>query len=45
MGRGKHKKCEICLKRKIVEGHHFDYEKPLKVIWLCRTCHILRHKV
>ncbi len=24
-------------------GHHNDYSEPLKVIWLCRSCHQIRH--
>lgn len=27
-----------------VEAHHPNYDKPLEVVWLCRSCHSLRHK-
>ena len=37
-------KCEKCEQIKIVEGHHFDYEKPLEVVWVCRKCHSLIHR-
>jgi hypothetical protein len=30
--------CEICGDKK-VEAHHIDYEKPLDVIWYCKTHH------
>jgi hypothetical protein len=40
------KKCEDCnqpgrgLKRPTIHGHHIDgYEFPLRVRWLCPTCH------
>lgn len=37
---GKVKKglCQVC-KSKEVEAHHFDYTKPLDVIWLCKEHH------
>ena len=32
--------CQICKMRKErIEGHHEDYDKPLKVIWCCKPCH------
>ena len=27
-----------------VEMHHTDYSQPLLVIWLCRACHLFRHR-
>jgi len=27
-----------------VEMHHEDYSKPLQVVWICRDCHMVRHK-
>lgn len=35
--------CSQCKKECQVEGHHHDYDKPLDVIWLCRSCHIKLH--
>ena len=23
--------------------HHEDYDEPLEVVWLCRSCHLTRH--
>lgn len=35
--------CEICKSKKSI-GHHDDYDKPLKVRWLCQAHHLEWHK-
>jgi|SRR5690554_810910 hypothetical protein len=35
--------CAWCGKKGPVEGHHGDYAEPLKVLWLCRSCHKILH--
>lgn len=38
----KPKRCELCKKpvpRRLLGGHHFNYQQPLLVIWLCIGCH------
>ena len=36
--------CEACQESSIFsEAHHANYEKPLKVTWLCRECHVKEH--
>jgi hypothetical protein len=35
--------CQGCDSRRKLEAHHEDYNKPLDVIWLCRSCHRLLH--
>ena len=37
------KPCEKCGKEK-TEAHHEDYSKPLDINWLCKSCHMKRHK-
>ena len=38
-GKLKKKPCTKCGKTKGVHAHHFDYSKPLNVIWLCPEHH------
>jgi len=28
-----------------IQAHHLDYKKPLKINWLCRSCHALEHQL
>lgn len=35
--------CEICNIKTKTQGHHYDYTKPLEVIWVCTSCHKLIH--
>ena len=37
-------KCEKCSKICKPHGHHFDYSKPLEVLWLCSSCHGKEHR-
>jgi hypothetical protein len=35
--------CEDCGRKTKIYAHHPDYSKPLKVEWLCSSCHHRRH--
>lgn len=35
--------CGQCGRRVRISAHHEDYTKPLEVIWLCQSCHVLLH--
>ena len=35
--------CERCGSINSIQAHHEDYNKPLKVMWLCAVCHKARH--
>lgn len=37
-------RCEGCRLEKRLHAHHDDYSKPLKVRWLCGSCHRLAHR-
>lgn len=37
------KNCQDCGSTES-QKHHEDYSKPLDVIWLCRPCHLNRHR-
>ena len=36
-------KCSRCYRKTKLVGHHDDYDKPLKVKWLCHSCHKIIH--
>lgn len=36
-------KCELCGELRKVEAHHFNYDEPFRVIWVCRNCHVKFH--
>ena len=39
------KKCTMCgQESNKIQSHHYDYSKPLEVIWICFSCHLHIHK-
>ena len=36
--------CSKCGNGGVIQAHHEDYLKPLKITWLCRTCHKQEHR-
>lgn len=36
--------CSECGSTRNVVKHHDDYSKPLEVIYLCKICHVKRHR-
>ncbi len=41
----KPERCEQCDKFTHIVGHHDNYDKPLEVRWLCRSCHMKNHGI
>ena len=41
-GKMERKPCEVCGGEN-VQAHHYDYSKPLDVVWLCHAHHIQHH--
>lgn len=39
----KAEECSCCGSKMYLEGHHYDYSKPLEVVWLCKSCHTYEH--
>ena len=35
--------CAVCRTSRQVVAHHENYERPLEVVWLCKSHHRLRH--
>lgn len=35
--------CEKCKGQYILNAHHDDYHQPLKIVWLCHSCHKRLH--
>ncbi len=35
--------CQTCFQPKELVRHHRDYDEPLEITWLCRSCHRQEH--
>lgn len=35
----KPERCQVCGSCEKLNAHHYDYQKPLEVVWLCIPCH------
>lgn len=40
----KPKTCSKCNASGKIHGHHYDYTKPLEVVWVCKDCHQWIHR-
>lgn len=40
----KPKTCSKCSVGGKIHGHHYNYTKPLEVVWVCKDCHQWIHK-
>lgn len=38
------KHCERCGSTRTIDGHHEYYSNPFNITWLCRSCHLRRHR-
>ena len=36
-------RCPLCGAAGKIEAHHWDYNAPLVVEWMCRKCHVALH--
>lgn len=37
--------CSLCGTDKVrIEGHHYDYSRPLDLTWVCHDCHVKIHQ-
>jgi hypothetical protein len=40
----KPKRCNLCGKKRPLQGHHPDYRKRLEIVWACNDCHKEIHR-
>jgi hypothetical protein len=36
-------RCKLCNSPRNLRAHHYDYTKPLDVLWVCESCHRMLH--